>query len=107
VPVAVGRTDTGLVNKWLRNIKEVYEKHPVELEAITGEKARSSYLVELNVEVQVRSLAKTSIVQKAWESRTLQLHGWVYGLETSKIKDLQVVLHEFEDSEPPFRYDNL
>lgn len=59
------------------------------------------------MEVQVRSLAKTSIVQKVWESRTSQLHGWVYGLETGKIKDLQVVMHEFEDSEPLFRYYNL
>lgn len=107
VIAAMGRNDTGLVNKWLRNIKEVYEKHHLELEAIEDEKARSNRLVELNVEEQVRNLAKTSIVQKAWKNRTLQIHGWVYGLDTGQIKDLHVMMHEIEDLEPIFRYDNL
>jgi carbonic anhydrase len=107
VIAAMGRNDTGLVNKWLRNIKEVYEKHHGVLEAIEDEKERANRLVELNVEEQVRNLAKTSIVQKAWKNRTLQIHGWVYGLDTGQIKDLHVMMHEIEDLEPIFRYDNL
>jgi len=85
----------------------VYEKHHVELEAIPDETVRANRLVELNVVEQVRNLAKTTIVQKAWKDRTLQIHGWVYGLDSGRIRDLQVMMHELDDLEPIFRYDDL
>lgn len=107
VMAAMGNQSAGLVNKWLRNIKEVYEKHHLELDAITGTKQRADRLVELNVTEQVRNLAKTSIVQKAWQDRSLKVHGWVYGLDTGRVKDLDVMMHELDDLEPIFRYDNL
>ncbi|MBA4304685.1 MAG: carbonate dehydratase [Sphingobacteriaceae bacterium] len=107
VRAAMGHNNSGLVNKWLRNIKEVYEKHHVALEGIVDEEARVNRLVELNVIEQVRNLAKTTIVQKAWKDRTLQIHGWVYGLDSGRIRDLQVMMHEIEDLEPIFRYDDL
>lgn len=107
VMAAMGNQSAGLVNKWLRNIKEVYEKHHLELEAIADIKQRADRLVELNVTEQVRNLAKTSIVQKAWQDRSLKVHGWVYGLDTGRVKDLDVMMHEIEDLEPIFRYDNL
>jgi len=107
VIAAMGHNNSGLVNKWLRNIKEVYEKHHVELEAIPDETVRANRLVELNVVEQVRNLAKTTIVQKAWKDRTLQIHGWVYGLDSGRIRDLQVMMHELDDLEPIFRYDDL
>ncbi len=107
VKAAMGHNNSGLVNKWLRNIKEVYEKHHVALEAIEDENARVNRLVELNVMEQVRNLAKTTIVQKAWKNRTLQIHGWVYGLDSGRIRDLEVMMHEIEDLEPIFRYDDL
>lgn len=107
VMAAMGHNNSGLVNKWLRNIKEVYEKHHVELEAIAEETARVNRLVELNVIEQVHNLAKTTIVQKAWKDRSLQIHGWVYGLDSGRIRDLQVMMHELDDLEPIFRYDDL
>lgn len=107
VKAAMGHNNSGLVNKWLRNIKEVYEKHHAQLEAIKDETARVDRLVELNVMEQVRNLAKTTIVQKAWKDRTLQIHGWVYGLESGRIRDLEVMMHELDDLEPIFRYDDL
>lgn len=107
VKAAMGHNNSGLVNKWLRNIKEVYEKHHAQLEAIKDETARVDRLVELNVMEQVRNLAKTTIVQKAWKDRTLQIHGWVYGLDSGRIRDLEVMMHELDDLEPIFRYDDL
>lgn len=107
VMAAMGNQSAGLVNKWLRNIKEVYEKHHLELDAIADIKQRADRLVELNVTEQVRNLAKTSIVQKAWQDRSLKVHGWVYGLDTGRVKDLDVMMHELDDLEPIFRYDNL
>jgi carbonic anhydrase len=107
VIAAMGNQSAGLVNKWLRNIKEVYEKHHLELDAIADTKQRADRLVELNVTEQVRNLAKTSIVQKAWQDRSLKVHGWVYGLDTGRVKDLDVMMHDLDDLEPIFRYNNL
>lgn len=104
---AMTNKSAGLVNKWLRNIKEVYVKHQQELEAIENIDARANRLVELNVVEQVRHLSMTSIVQKAWKKRELQVHGWVYGVDSGRIKDLHCMIHGLEDLEPIFRYDNL
>jgi carbonic anhydrase len=105
VIAAMGNKDNGFVNNWLRNIKEVYEKNRVELEAISDLKARENRLVELNVVQQVHNLAKTKIVQQAWKRRELQVHGWVYGFSDGLIKDLNVMVDEINDLEPIFRYD--
>lgn len=64
VKAAMTNKDFGLINKWLRNIKEVYQKHYDELQAIENEQSRFNTLVELNVKEQIQNLAKTSIVQK-------------------------------------------
>ncbi len=97
--------DNGFVNNWLRNIKEVYEKHSEELEAISDIKERENRLVELNVVEQVHNLGKTLIVQRAWEKRELQVHGWVYGFDDGLIKDLKVMVDETTDLKPIFRYE--
>ena len=105
VIAAMGNQDNGFVNNWLRNIKEVYDKHSEELNAIQNIKNRENRLVELNVIEQVHNLSKTKIVQKAWKNRELQIHGWVYGLNDGIIKDLNVMKDELGDLEPIFRYD--
>ena len=97
--------DHGFVNNWLRNIKEVYQKHQTELETISDTKQRENRLVELNVVEQVNNLGKTRIVQKAWLDRKLQVHGWVYGFNNGLIKDLKIPLDEKKDISPIFRYD--
>ncbi|MES2592958.1 MAG: carbonate dehydratase [Bacteroidota bacterium] len=105
VIAAMSNKDHGFVNNWLRNIKEVYEKHRIELESITDQKARENRLVELNVIEQVHNLAKTRIVQRAWKRRDLHIHGWVYGFNNGLVTDLNVMMDELTDLEPIFRYD--
>lgn len=75
-----------VLNMWLRNIKDVYRLHTNELNNIENEEQRFDRLVELNVIEQVHHLAKTSIIQKAWQNdQRPDLHGWVYGLKNGVI----------------------
>jgi carbonic anhydrase len=86
---ALSHQHLGLINKWLRNIKDVYRIHRHELDGIDDEERRLRRLVELNVQEQVWKLAETSFVQHAWqEGRDLHIHGWVYDLHTGLINDL-------------------
>ena len=89
VKAAMTRKSIGLINKWLRNIKDVYRFHREEVNALESEDARVNRLIELNVQEQVMNLAKTSIVQKAWKERQApHLHGWVYDLHDGVIKNV-------------------
>ncbi len=96
-----------VLNMWLRNIKDVYRIHRDELEAIKDEEARTNRLVELNVTEQVANLAKTSIIQRAWQSEQRpDLHGWVYGLKDGIIKpvfEMKAGTH----IDPLYEYNNL
>lgn len=81
----------GLIDKWLRNIKDVYRLHQAELDAIDDFATRRDRLVELNVREQVYRLCTTSFVQRAWHGeRRLHVHGWVYDLRDGLLRDLQV-----------------
>lgn len=87
VKAATTQHNFGIINKWLRNIKDVIRIHRSELDAIGDETERVNRLVELNVQEQVMNLAKTSIIQKAWKhDQRPALHGWVYGLKDGIIK---------------------
>jgi carbonic anhydrase len=93
VQAAMTNKHIGLIDNWIRHIKDVYRFHQEELNAIENEKDRFNRFVELNVVEQVLDLAKTSIVQTAWESgQKVQVHGWVYGIHDGVIKDLGVNL---------------
>lgn len=107
VKAAMGNNDLGVINKWLRNIKEVYEKHETELEAIEDEELRFDRMVELNVQEQVLNLAKTSIVQKEWAKNNFPyLHGWVYDLHNGIIKPiLEIEPNEFQYVNKIYKYD--
>ncbi|HEX9003007.1 MAG TPA: carbonic anhydrase [Blastocatellia bacterium] len=86
---ALSHKHLGLINKWLRNIKDVYRFHQQELDGITDGNARFRRLVELNVQEQVRKLAETSFVQHAWQhEQRPDIHGWVYDLHTGYLNDL-------------------
>ena len=81
----------GVIDNWIRHIKDVYRFHQSELDAIENEDNRFNRFVELNVKEQVYDLAKTSIVQSAWKSgQELTIHGWVYGLNSGYVTDLGV-----------------
>jgi len=101
----------GLIDKWLRNIKDVYRLHRSELDAIADADQRSRRLVELNVEEQVFKVCSTSIVQRAWqhEERALHVHGWVYEIAEGLIRDLQVdpAGTTFEGAAGLYDYDDL
>lgn len=105
VRAAMTNNTHGFVDNWLLNIKEVYNKHHKELEAIADPDKRADRLTELNVIEQAKNLAKTKTVQEAWKERKLMVHGWVYGLESGLIKDLNVIQDGQEDIDPIFRYD--
>lgn len=93
VKAAMENEQFGLVDNWLRFIKDVYRMHSKELEAISDMHQRFNRLVELNVIEQVYDLTKTSIVQNAWKNNLdLQVHGWVYDLRTGIIDDLGVTI---------------
>lgn len=92
VRAAMGRHDYGLINKWLRNIKEVCAAHATELEAIANPTAREDRLVELNTLAQVQNLMKTTIIQRAWKRRRSPwLHAWVYDLSDGILEELAAV----------------
>ena len=89
VKAAMTRHNFGIINKWLRNIKDVYRIHSEEVDSITDEHLSLDKMVELNVKEQVMNLAKTSIVQKAWKNdHKPHLHGWVYGLNNGIINPI-------------------
>lgn len=95
VIAALGNAENGLVDNWLRHIKDVYRLHAAELEAITDTKQKADRMVELNVIENVNNLTATSIIQNAWKNgKDLSVHGWVYTLGTGFIKDLQVSLKD-------------
>lgn len=102
---AFEHTNLGLMNKWLRNIKDVYRFNASEIDAIENNEAKISKLVELNVQEQVHNLAKTSIVQQAWEDgQKLSLHGWVFDIATGEVKE-QININEAESVQDIYRYD--
>lgn len=106
VLAAMQNKDLGLINKWIRNIKEVYKEYRDEINALPTAKEREDLLVELNVKAQVHDLAKTSIVQKAWKNKkALKIHGWVYGLDNGIIKDLKVSMSSPEGLDDIFILD--
>lgn len=91
VEAAMSNRQFGLIDNWLRHIKDVYRIHSHELDLITDDKARAKRLVELNVIEQVFNLCKTTIVQNAWAERIdLQIHGWVVDISTGRVKDMNV-----------------
>ena len=108
VKAAMSRQSLGIINKWLRNIKDVYRYHQEEVEACVSEDDKVNKLIELNVREQVYNLAKTSIVQKSWKKfNAPHIHGWVYDLHDGLLRP-QIDLSPGDHLDHPiFEYDNL
>jgi carbonic anhydrase len=101
------RHNYDLINKWIRNIKDVYRMHRDKIDYQTKPEERLNKLIELNVEEQVMNLAKTSIVQRAWKAKkSPEIHGWVYSLEDGLIKELCTVTHK-DHLDPLYEFDDL
>jgi len=87
--------DLGILNPWLRNIRDVYRLHRQELNAVTNEETRYKRLVELNVEEQCVSVIKTAVVQKSYLTKGYPLvHGWVFHVRTGELVDLKIDFQE-------------
>ena len=90
VKAAMQSADLGILNPWLRNIRDVYRIHKAELDGIKDEEKKYDRLVELNVQEQCVNLIKTAAVQKAYRERDLKVHGWVFDIHTGKLIDLKI-----------------
>ncbi|HEX8270686.1 MAG TPA: carbonate dehydratase [Flavobacterium sp.] len=98
VKAAMGNDSIGIIDNWIRHIKDVYRIHHNYLDSIINEEDRFNAFVELNVKEQVFDLAKTSIVQSAWRNgQELTLHGWAYGLNSGFVNDLNVNISSEKD----------
>jgi carbonic anhydrase len=106
VLAAMGNKQYGLIDNWLRHLKDVYRLYHKELDAIEDEDQRGRRFVEVNVMEQVLDLGKTSIVQNAWKSKQLlHLHGWAYDVHDGIIKDLNVTITGVEDLHEVYHFD--
>jgi len=105
VLAAMSNKAFGLIDNWLRHIKDVYRLHADELDAITDDTERGNRLVEFNVIENVYNLCKTTIVQNAWKNgQELGVHGWVYSLSTGKIGDMKVSTYNNDNMENVFKF---
>lgn len=100
VKAAMENHELGLVDNWLRHVKDIYCRNRAEIEALRFRDQQLNRLCELNVIEQVRNLSKTKVVQRAWrQGRKLTLHGWIYSLSNGRITDLSVDVNAQKDLE--------
>ena len=107
VKASMSQNNFDLLNKWLRNLKDVYFHHRLEVDAIENEEDRVNKLVEINVIEQVNNLVKTSVVQKAWKyKQSPKIHGWVYDMKTGLLNSVVELNHESPIDET-YKFSNL
>jgi len=92
IKAAIQQTDLGIINPWVRNIRDVYRLHMEELDAIKNEGDRHKRFVEINVVEQCVNIVKTAVVQKAHLDRKMEVHGWVFDMHSGKLIDLGIDL---------------
>ncbi len=93
IKAAMDNREHGLIDNWLRNIKDVYRYHQAQIDSLKNEKEKFDLLCELNVVEQVSNICHTTIVQNAWKSgQALAVHGWIYRIEDGILKDLNVCI---------------
>lgn len=98
IRAAMENKEHGLIDNWLRNIKDLYSFHQAKIDSLQNEKDRINLLCELNVIEQVTNICHTTIVQRAWKSgQELAVHGWIYSIEDGILKDLNVCITNKEE----------
>jgi len=103
VDAAIDSQHYGVVDNWIRGIRDNYINHREELKNLTHDEL-SDRMAELNVMKQVENLSHSRIVQSAWDQgRSLAIHGWIYRLDTGLIHNLNVSRHDYDDIEPVYR----
>lgn len=104
VKAALMPNSLGLIDNWIRNIKDTYFVNKVEVDAIANETDKVNRLVELSVVEQVRNMAETAIIQKSWKERQKPyIHGWVYDIFTGHLKEL-ITMSSAEELDEAYRY---
>jgi carbonic anhydrase len=104
VRAAMQQQELGLLDYWLRHIRDVYHKHCDELQRLDGEEQRLDRLCELNVLEQVNHVCETSIVQNAWaRGQELSVHGWIYAINDGHLRDLQLSINSREQVHPLYQ----
>ncbi len=99
VQAALRNSELGLIDNWLRHIRDVYYKHEAHLSQIADESQRWTKLCELNVIEQVNNVSNTTIVHDAWKrGQELMLHGWIYSLQDGLLRDLNVCITNLQES---------
>lgn len=107
VKAAMTKQKFGIIDNWLKEIKDIYRFNKPELDLLEDSAAKFDRMVEINVQEQVLSLAKTTIIQQAWKhDQRPQLHGWVYRLSDGIIKPVCEMDHN-SAIDPVYQYDNL
>jgi carbonic anhydrase len=105
---AMSNKSLGLIDNWLRHIKDVYRNHADELEEIKDEQKRYNRLVELNVKQQVYNLCKTSIVQSAWQNGEFPyIHGWVYDVHDGILNDMDVTFNNNDTLGHMYKFEGI
>ncbi len=101
IKAAMDNEEHGLIDNWLRNIKDVYRYHEQRINGLASDKERFDLLCELNVAEQVANICHTTIVQNAWKAgQELTVHGWIYSIEDGILKDLDLCVtcpHEISE----------
>lgn len=99
VQAALRNSELGLIDNWLRHIRDVYYKHETYLGQVTEEPQRWAKLCELNVIEQVYNVSNTTVVHNAWKrDQDLTLHGWIYSLQDGLLRDLNVGMANFNEA---------
>ncbi|MCB0487733.1 MAG: carbonate dehydratase [Cyclobacteriaceae bacterium] len=108
VRAAMSNQQFGLIDNWIRHIKDVYRLHQHELDGISDLSKRENRFIELNVIEQVYDLSKTSIIQNSWKKKKAPyIHGWVYDIKNGIIQDLKVSLNENSDLPKVYQFDTI
>jgi len=108
IQAAMSNKSLGLIDNWLRHIKDVYRTYAEELEGISDSKKRYERLVELNVKQQVYNLCKTSIVQSAWQKGEFPyIHGWVYDVHDGIVKDMDVTFNNNDTLSHMYKFEGI
>lgn len=103
VRAALQSRPLGLIDNWLRHIRDVHAQHRAELDAIADDEGRADRLCELNVVAQVANVCRTTIVQDAWrQGRPLAVHGWIYSVSDGLLRDLEIDVDR--EDQIPSRY---
>ena len=91
VKAALQNDEVGLIDNWLRHIKDVFRSHRTRFDGVTDDRDRLNLLCELNVVEQVANVCHSTVVQSAWKrGQDLTVHGWIYGIEDGLLRDLDV-----------------